>query len=476
MTGTTLKEPELEFGGGGRHIDIRFGLSLYGPLDVESDVAPKKIRVGVVGSVANVEAAIRWLEGCRTEIPAKVSRQPNLFTGFPGFNKESGFRAELVLDDSLCRSIPGDYFDELLAEDDHNRAVTGAVDLFLTEIQALLEDRPADVIVCAVPPQLVALLDPERRRHVSGPLYDFHDMLKARAMAVTEAPLQLVQPQTYDPKSRRRQKVRSTKVRTLQDPATCAWNFHTALYYKSKGRPWRLVRQSAKLDTCFVGISFYYTLDRSTVQTSMAQVFDERGDGIIVRGGPVQVSRDDRTPHLSEEATAKLLTNALEKYRSVHLNMPARLVIHKTSPFNAAELRGAQAVTRRNRIERLDALSIMSDTPFRMFRIGAYPPLRGTLLNIDEVQHLLYLRGSVDFFRTYPGMYIPRPLGFRCERTHETPTTLARELLALSKMNWNDTQFDGGAPITVTAARKVAGILKYVGDESPVAWRYSHYM
>jgi hypothetical protein len=65
---------------------------------------------------------------------------------------------------------------------------------------------------------------------------------------------------------------------------------------------------------------------------------------------------------------------------------------------------------------------------------------------------------------------------FRCDHVEETPKFLAREILALSKMNWNDTQFDGGSPITIAAARKVSGILKYVGPEDPLAHRYSHYM
>ena len=33
MTSELLLEPELEFGGGLRHIDIRFGIMAYGPFD-----------------------------------------------------------------------------------------------------------------------------------------------------------------------------------------------------------------------------------------------------------------------------------------------------------------------------------------------------------------------------------------------------------------------------------------------------------
>src|ERR1700722_17124442 len=38
----------------------------------------------------------------------------------------------------------------------------------------------------------------------------------------------------------------------------------------------------------------------------------------------------------------------------------------------------------------------------------------------------------------------------------------AKEILALNKMNWNSTQFDGGLPLTLTAAYGVGNVLKHV--------------
>jgi hypothetical protein len=48
---THLAEPPLEFGGGIRHTDIRFGIMDYGPIDLGTDTAPKRIRLGIIGSV-----------------------------------------------------------------------------------------------------------------------------------------------------------------------------------------------------------------------------------------------------------------------------------------------------------------------------------------------------------------------------------------------------------------------------------------
>jgi hypothetical protein len=112
----------------------------------------------------------------------------------------------------------------------------------------------------------------------------------------------------------------------------------------------------------------------------------------------------------------------------------------------------------------------------RLGVLRAYPPLRGTLLRYDKDSALLYTRGSVEFFRTYPGMYIPRPLMLRCQALGQPLQHIAEETLALTKMNWNNTQFDNGLPITIAAARQVGDVLKYVGDEQEIAPRYSFYM
>jgi hypothetical protein len=45
-----FREPELEFGRGGTHVDIRYGLMRHGPLDIDEASAPTQLKVGLVGT------------------------------------------------------------------------------------------------------------------------------------------------------------------------------------------------------------------------------------------------------------------------------------------------------------------------------------------------------------------------------------------------------------------------------------------
>ena len=54
MNLSILEEPELEFGGGSRHVDIRFGIKDYGPFDLQAPKAPKEVRLGLIGTAETV--------------------------------------------------------------------------------------------------------------------------------------------------------------------------------------------------------------------------------------------------------------------------------------------------------------------------------------------------------------------------------------------------------------------------------------
>src|SRR5438045_4685561 len=69
-----LAEPQLEFRAGNLHVDPRYGLATCGPADADTETAPRRIVVGIVGSAANVAGIRGWLERCRQPLAAKESK------------------------------------------------------------------------------------------------------------------------------------------------------------------------------------------------------------------------------------------------------------------------------------------------------------------------------------------------------------------------------------------------------------------
>jgi hypothetical protein len=139
------------------------------------------------------------------------------------------------------------------------------------------------------------------------------------------------------------------------------------------------------------------------------------------------------------------------------------------------EAEGFDTAAQEHAIDTVELLTVRRSFS-RLFREGTYPPLRGTFIELQRTSGLLYLKGSVDFFKTYPGMYVPRPLEFTVYRAETPVSQLAGEMLSLSKLNWNNTQFDGGEPITVRAARRVGDILKCVSENGIVQPTFRFFM
>lgn len=477
-----INEPELSFGIS-RHVDIKFGIMNYGVLDFDDEQAPRQIKLGIIGSNEDIEQFCTWLEECNNEITAKESNKKNLFPKFPGFKEDSAFYSKIVTNSNFQRTITKNDIKEISKIKEKDEKIKEAVDLFLSEIEYLAEIKhQIDVIVCAVPKEFTSNMhyieeseeeDIEQDFISNKRVIDFRRLLKAKSLKY-RIPLQIVLPHTYNENIKRRIKIRPNSEGSLQDKATRAWNFFTALYYKSGGVPWRIIRKSDDLQSCYIGVSFYRSLDETQLHTSTAQVFNERGEGVIIRGGEAKHSKDDMQIHLSSEEAEKLVTKSLNKYRQEHFTQPARVVIHKTSDYNDAEIEGFNEALRKAGIQLYDFLNF-SKSQLRLHRNGKYPPLRGTFWDIDEETKILYTRGSVDFFQTYPGLYIPKSLKFKVAFSEQSSLFLAREILTLTKMNWNNTQFDNSFPITIKAARQVGDILKYIESEEYES-SYCYYM
>lgn len=474
-----IDEPELEFGDTGRHIDIRHGLTEHGPLDRGLASAPQSVRVGVVGVAQDVERLRTWIDQCRSGVDAKTSKRTTLFVRFPGFG-ESGTLCDFVVDDRLIDIISGSDVREIGDADDLTFQ-TRSIERFRQGTGDLIEKANAHVVLCLLPEAFVRRIDvpatPEtgprsRRRRNKVDEVVWHDVFKAAVIQLAR-PVQVVRPATYGGGVHRFRRD-GTPVREMQDEATRAWNFFCALYYKASGIPWRLAREATDLMTCYMGISFYHDPASASLRTSVAQVFNERGEGMVVRGGPAVLDDLDKTPHLSPHDAEHLLTQAVEAFRREHRTSPARLVCHKSSYFSKAELEGCAATVNQLRLDAYDLVSLRPSHT-RLYRSRSYPPLRGTAA-VHSDGCLLYTQGSVDFYHCYPGLYAPRTLDVQLDHAEAGVIGLLTELLSLTKMNWNSTELINLEPITLSAARSVGRILRHIPAGHAIQSRYSFFM
>jgi hypothetical protein len=500
-----IPEPSLVFHNGELHPNPKNGLNDFGPAGLSIAGNHRyEIGLGYVGTGKTIDLAKNWIAQCAAPILGSTeARKRNLFPSFPGFSKDSSFQSSFVWNTGWEQTITSSEISALLDVADRRERFELALDLTSEKVRVLAEtDNAPDVVVCALPDEIVescwsvggpkqrggasrrSLADrwlfriverarksgqrilpgvyPELDAHPAELLYrNFRRALKARTMQ-WKVPTQLVLQASLEERGR------------LQPTATRAWNMCVALYYKAGCTPWKL--QVLQPGTCYVGVSFYRVAGTEQhMQSSLSQVFSDTGEGIVLRGEKFawDPEKRGRAPHLSEGHGRRLVENAIRHYEKLVGTSPKRVVVHKTSKYWADELQGFRSGLSGVRLHDLVALY---QTGVRAFRLGAYPPLRGTKLRIADAADFLYTTGYIPELGTYPGSYVPEPLQI-VEHFGDSPTNLlCSEILGLTKMNWNTSDFSSGLPITIRFARRIGDIMQEIPQNQTPDPRYRFYM
>jgi argonaute-like protein implicated in RNA metabolism and viral defense len=142
---------------------------------------------------------------------------------------------------------------------------------------------------------------------------------------------------------------------------------------------------------------------------------------------------------------------------------PQRLVIHKTSEFRKDEIKGLSEVLEESGI--FYDLITLKKSSLRLLRYGNMPVPRGSMFSMDKNTYFLYTKGFIPELRTYPGVHVPAPFEIRKARGDSSYKEICKEILALTKLNWNTADFCSGLPITIGFSRNVGQVLK-VFDEN----------
>jgi hypothetical protein len=259
---------------------------------------------------------------------------------------------------------------------------------------------------------------------------------------------------------------------SVQDEATRAWNFWTALYYKAGGIPWRAAGLAQ--GTCFVGVGFYKDRHDGGYRTCLAQAFSDEGEGFVLRSDPFKWEQLT-SPHLSETVAKDLMTRVLAEYEAHLHHAPRRVVVHKWSRYWEGEQLGFESAIEEANVHSADLIAF-GNRDIRFFRAGQLPPLRNTLIQIAPGNAILYTQGYTPFSGEYGGMRVPRPLEIIEHHGSASMTQIAQEILTLTKLDFNTTAFAGREPITTAFSEEIGHILAELPPDAAPRTRYWFYM
>ncbi len=216
--------------------------------------------------------------------------------------------------------------------------------------------------------------------------FDLHDFIKGLT-ATHEMPVQLIQEKTAD----------------YSCMASVIWNLSLALYVKAGGLPWRLANSQS--GTAFVGLSYALKSDAQDNRfvSCCSQIFDDSGTGLrFLTYGTEAAFVKRRNPFLSRIEMARLMGRSLDLYQQDRAGqLPARIVVHKTTRFTNDEIVGCRDAL--SRVGEIELLQIQEDTPWRGVKyvkdvgsgpLGGWPCDRGTYLPIGAREVLLWTSGD----------------------------------------------------------------------------------
>jgi hypothetical protein len=480
-----IQEPLLEFAYGQKLEHPQDGLFLYGP--VNGSATPGDIRVGVIGTRDGIKLTRDWLTQLAGRIPARNPEKIHT-SSWPGF--QAAFGAKLVTEPLAAIAISESAIDTAIRKSNRTEAVRATVKLFEDAIIEHLraeETRPAVWLV--IVPEIVhdygrptvvgprdatpSILMSERSARgilQEGSLFpdmeeeaqtylfarNFHHQLKCQLLN-KEVVIQIVRDTTMNP-SLVLDRFGNPK-RSVQEPAKIAWNFSTTLYFKAREQPWQIA--DVRPGVCYVGLVFKQDPSPAARGEACcaAQMFLNSGNGVVFRGalGP-WYSEKTREFHLSRVAAANLIGQVVAAYEKAHGEPPAELFIHGRQRFAKEEWEGFQAAVPAS--TKLVGVRIRTSQDLRLFRPTADTPvLRGTAVIIGRSEGYLWTTGYVPRLRTYAGFETPKPLSINIDYGSGDMLTIMRDVLALTKVNYNACDYASGLPVTLKFADRVGDIL-----------------
>ena len=499
-----IDEPSILFANGQKCSDPRDGLSLFGPL-----TKLYGIKSGVVATKEGLKIFKMYLE----KIQKPVFNTNNITRPmFPGF--EAVFGCKWEADNLVFKEIRNEEIGQFLYNESTHKRTYDLVTLFIDKIISANrnDEHRVDIWFVVVPeevfrycrpnsvlpkeliktrslitkskakdfvymPSLFEEIDREDRNiKAQADTYNFdaqfHDQLKARLLPYT-IPTQILRESTLawrDYKNSFDKPIRDfSKIE-----GHLAWTISTAVYYKAGGKPWKL--SDIREGVCYLGL-VYKQVEKSKNPKNAccaAQMFLDNGDGTVFKGevGP-WYNPDKGDYHLKPKEAKSLLTQAVRSYIEQNGLPPKEIFIHAKTRFNNQEWKAFQEVTPVS--TNLVGVSINKTKPLKLFKSeGEYPILRGNAFVVDSKSAFLWTVGYVPKIQTTLSMEVPNPLFIEINKGEANIEQVLKDIMALTKLNYNACIFADGEPVTLRFADKIGEILTASTSikTPPLAFKY----
>lgn len=429
------------------------GLKTFGPLDYSfenNQANPQAIKLGILSPESGFEKILSHLAGLNENAVAKseadylieylpFSTIYKRYIEIPN-NKESKF-IELFKDAEVLRMNQTEFYDFLKRKIDYFYSIRGEF----------------DVLVFYLPDSFKKF----RELKNETIYFDLHDSIKIYC-AKKNIKIQFIEDKSIN----------------YFDQAKVRWWLSLGLYVKANGTPWR--NQVVNEATAFIGLDF--AVQRTNAQTKYvlgsSQIFDSSGQSLRFLLQPIEHPVFlGKNPFMSREDARRLIIKLKEAYFRIDGNSKLeKLVIHKVLHFTNDEMKGISEAV--EGIENIELLQIQKYSNWRAIRgeknfnskieIHGYPIQRGTVIQLDDFSFLLWTHGSVldvdvagnrrNYYQSARG--IPSPLLIRRFRGQDPIETTVREILALTKMNWNGGELYKTLPVTLDFSKLLSRYAK----------------
>lgn len=480
-----IPEPTVLFHHSQAMVDPRDGLSLFGPLQENK---PNSIRWGVIGPRGSIDRMKRWV--LRIQAPVTNETNPITHPLFPGF--EAAFNTSWNPTPDLELEVPALELWKVAHLDDRHQRVYQTVDLFSSKILEAnrVEEARVDLWCVIIPeyvyencrprsiiplkhrtPTTYSLGKKDLKRWSQGqqllpPFNDlaeqylhevnFHHQLKARLLE-KQISIQIIRESKIAFREFKRND--GEPLYDLEKlESAIAWNLSTAIFYKAGGKPWKL--DSAREGVCYIGIVFKQVDNAVDPQTACcaAQMFLDSGDGVVFKGavGPWWTGKRGQY-HLNRQAAKEIVELCITAYTTKNPEPPKELFIHGRTWFSDEEWLGFQDGG--GNTTKIVGVRIRPISGFKLFRLTTHPVLRGTAYIVDSRKGFLWTKGLIPRLRTYPGREVPNPILVEVSRGDAEITNVLKDILALTKLNYNSCSFGDGLPVTLKFANAVGEIL-----------------